>query len=1518
MFVTERRKLQLDSGPRMKRVHSIASTSSPREQFASENSDEEHADEMNCTNVGDSDDHEATEHPAKRACHEIKVKPVSNHVADDFLRIVSETQRLLIENGYSEMKHPPIESVERMASIGNGKSCPTPVEQALIRISRNKTKRAQNSYNTPSYFGSRGMSLQVAISSILSNHANNAAFSTKGRKTQSASQQTTRFQTGGISPAQFSQQVTTAMVLGLSPAFCNAEGVLTSDPQTSFRMDYSHFERVASLPAGSMFVHVAGSSFFCEDMPRCVASSNVVENMKHIAADELSMSVISLVMRPRTHHIKLTCERLVGNCHGYTIWFAWALLNYLYRDARARHILCEYGITEFDVAVASSMLEYGRGSVSNKVRRDEPSARELELLNRLMDTGAVSRVDDAWNPQQSCMASIPSDSSFQDVSVAMKCQRSRVLSKKCRRAPASRITGEYDENACAMIEFVHCAWLARNPFMRLLATELVSLCEDAARKTLEWQLAAIDLDYKTVVDGSPANSIARRVLSLSERAARNIQAAVMDVCMQPAQCSPVIVRWKNVFESTTRVGIARSYAAFGLANPFEDRNDKDTAVGNERPCARVIMVCQTPPEVVRPSAQTSWISWVDATQSTKRSTAYKHPVCGLTEAIKHINLYNMSSEYQTAGPAIRERVLSGRRAHIESLSEVAMPMSISGMTRSVLGFKLRAIVNPAVLEAAQKLGRRMQVFATASASSTLQRESKVPRGTSPSIQPESIAVLECSDAKDPLHMPATTPSSPIAVGLLFQESFRTMMSLMSQKHFSMTSMRTCVDTAAESRGALSNSTDLSNVPTALLAVQDFEFAPIQGATPIPRAIGPAGSLCDEVQASMTITVAGDCVVPLCKAIDMLLATQVDAQAVRNVRALILFGLNQCITFGAYSQSASETESGTSIMRTSKITDPDNNRAGFFTLSQVYVSGNANVHRLFCTSAWCGVYGASYATGAIASPGRNCTNIVSDRRLTASLYTNQEQVDSMTHRAAQTMFVRDSSTLKFAKIPYELRGIPRNVIPGVHTICNSLHDSFEQVRSITGTSDRDTVMSLQVLPLSPWSEAVPALCSEPSWFDYRKRTSGLFPKLHSHRPDATPKELSILKDKFFDGGRLRMTTDTDNIFETIYENMQSCFAVASAVGHIARTVHCIATAHQPNYELREALQSLRVTGNAFFELGASPKPYPLQAALFCDACVLVTMMYPGEFEIGNTLVPKFHEKSSRACLSGECSTAASVARRAGSNLSPDDVSKAKHAWMRLSAEQNSAWEAFCDFVCAATLESDVFDLTLERRAEISRIAARFVRSAWYTHSADGTTPPNEAFPTHGKASPAHITVQDALEVYVDRPEALQPNRRRQRGGIVGVKTGAVQQLTTLLAAAAMRGSGAEKVRVQHALNEGGMLKRLSSCAIVATGRKGASPVGSENDELAFGTFENKKKAARLQMKAWLFNNEVIFEATRHLVMPKYQNTAQMRGDAVEYTKRRHLKATWDAQMPRMISTEEKRANMALMEAVLRSA
>ena len=305
----------------------------------------------------------------------------------------------------------------------------------------------------------------------------------------------------------------------------------------------------------------------------------------------------------------------------------------------------------------------------------------------------------------------------------------------------------------------------------------------------------------------------------------------------------------------------------------------------------------------------------------------------------------------------------------------------------------------------------------------------------------------------------------------------------------------------------------------------------------------------------------------------------------------------------------------------------------------------------------------------------------------------------------------------------------------------------------------------------------------------------------------------------------------------------------------------------------------------------------------------------KFGVGDLLIPKFHEKSSQACLVGKCNHANAVLEFNKEFVNAEDMEYANRLWNKLRDVDVGPWNAFCDFVMCVAEDSCRFNLTLEDRRRISQVNERFVRSAWYMHSADGVTLPTNAFPTAGRTSPSHVTAGDAMGVYVDRPEAVEPNRRLQRGAIVGVKIGGIQQVLTLLNAAHMRGPGAKGIRVQHSLNEGGMLQRVSSCAVFATGRKGASPVGSENDEGAFGTFAAKKAQAQRQMNAWLINNDLLFEATRFLCTPKNSTTKLMRGDYHAYKNRIEIKAQWDSQAPRRVSCEEKQAAEAIKKAVM---
>lgn len=1458
-----------------------------------EDEEEEYGEEDAFSESGD------VEPLAKRVCHAIKVPKPGKFVADDFLKKTAEMTQTFKNNGYTEMNIPQAPSKER-SNLGSSKITSNAHAQRILRILRNKWKRHISMFAVPTFVSSSGIPAHCHITTIFRDHANHTYFPQKRTPKEGAAQQTTRFQTGGVCSTQIAQQITTNITLGMVSLYYEGTAIF-SDPQSSHINCNNNVESLRRMPEGSHSIHSCAVDWFCEDMPRCVGVSNFVESMKRLASDELQYGIVSSATRPSTQHLKLTCEKLCSEPTGFCVWFSWALMIHIYRDPRSRILLCKYSINEFDIAFASAMLEYGRGSVSNKSRRDESNSIETEMLSKLTESGAVSGVEHAWNPESTLVNEAPVDANLRTISLAVSHQRNKALSKKCRRSSA-RFAGDGDDNTFAMLEFVHCASLSNNPFMLHLAADEECDSVSASQDILRWQLEQLKLDYERLISSSAPNSMERRMKSDSERAAIDTGRSVYDISIQTSEYSPVFVLWQNSADLRLRVGVARSRAAFGMSHPSSQRKrDAISPLSN----SRMLLACRVPPSSTTPDPHTkSCVLWVDAVQTTKRNTFYDAPIAGVSEALQ--NFINLSEKKNSECGGTVARAISNTQSHIERVSNNPLTLPISGITRSVIVFECKLLVHADVAKIASDSGSKMSELAK-----NAQKVSSVTSDFRTAIVPESLqcAPLPCANT------PPTTPANQFTVGLVLQELYRVSMSLTPQRHYPMTSMRLSVESKIEANHCNSQSTDLSQLPNELLAVQDFEFSAI-GTKPTPVAVGPSGALCYQVDMKATLTVVGDSATPLSKAIDVLIELEVTDEIIREIRALVFFGATQCATFGAYAQSAAEIEAGTNIMRTSKILDPDNNRCGFYTLAQAYVVGNANVSRLFATSAWHGVYGSGYSTGSIASPGRNCTNVTSDRRLTSVLFSDKQQIDNLTKRSVDTAFVRDSSDHTFARTPYEMRGIPRKVYAGVHSLANPLHSAFEDIRSILGIQDKDTVNSIQVLPISPWTEAVPALCSEPSWHSFRNKTQGLFHQWHSHRSDSTPNELSVLNTSFFRSMRVRATSERDNLYETIDENMSSCFVIASSIAELARVLSATRSSTKKRSNARGALVVLRKVGNLFFEKSTTAQPlFAAEAALFCDICVLISILYPLKFGIGNLLIPKFHERSSHACLAGKCINATTVLQFNNDSVSVEDLVYAKRIWNRLTDDCTGPWNALCDFVVCVAEDSCRFDLTLEDRRRIAEVNERFVRSAWFLHSNDGVDPPTNAFPTAGRASPAHVTPGDAMQVYVDRPEAVEPNRRLQRGAIVGVRVGGLQQILTLLNAAHMKGPATKTIRVQHALNEGGMLQRVSSCAIFATGRKGASPVSSENDEHAFGTLAAKKLQAQRQMQAWIINNELLFEATRFLTIPKEQNTSLMKGDHNTYKTHKETKATWDAQSPRRVSTEEIQAAAAMRKAVM---
>lgn len=151
----------------------------------------------------------------------------------------------------------------------------------------------------------------------------------------------------------------------------------------------------------------------------------------------------------------------------------------------------------------------------------------------------------------------------------------------------------------------------------------------------------------------------------------------------------------------------------------------------------------------------------------------------------------------------------------------------------------------------------------------------------------------------------------------------------------------------------------------------------------------------------------------------------------------------------------------------------------------------------------------------------------------------------------------------------------------------------------------------------------------------------------------------------------------------------------------------------------------------------------------------------------------------------------------------------------------------------------------------------MRSLWNVH---GT---GESSPFHCRGSPDAVTSGDILPVWIDRPSSADQRRQVQRGCPLGISFSSPCQILSLLTAA----STIPTVKVQWCRNEGNVLLRATCSALKAVASESkpsaklTSPVSSDSDIEAFGTFGAKLKQARLQQIAWRNNNELLFELVR---------------------------------------------------------
>ena len=1130
--------------------------------------------------------------------------------------------------------------------------------------------------------------------------------------------------------------------------------------------------------------------------------------------------------------------------------------------------------------------------------------------------------DEMGDDETASTASAPSSAdggavSLQTKATATRAMRSRLLSRKMRRGPhalvdaASSGTGGRSgrsggtEQPCPpakrvrytgafgvrSLEFLHLhfaqadcgalvtplvahecqGWessasktLIANCSLKHLVSECSASAVRAADRVLKWQLESLQADADLV--------------DLSRKAALHTRAKIGAFLMQNDDESPGVASWTCVAKPGDAprlcVGVGKRYTGHA---------------GSGRALA---MVCCSPAAYLS-SGDADWstpplhhktsVAWARHTMRSNNADADTQSVSEAVESLafsRAVATSTSSASSSCGAGGDRHRAVAAAARRADFAGTRVLPTFVSGLTRSVVTVAAKVLVNRATSRAARDICAAVRAHAASSASA---RSGAVSAASAACQRAEGVDGVHRRTFDD-VKTPPTTPGNVFSVGMHMSECARFSWSQMHAKQSPL------IAPLAPLSAVQAGGEDLVNPsqrPWVLLHPLDVRFEK-RSREPVRTVFTERDELVlDEVPLAASVTVCGENATPVPSALRGIASRLLSVAAVaktdpaaasllRQWRSVLFMSGVQCSTLNAFANAVSAREANTCIDGTSKIHNPDNHRNGFFTPFQAFVVGHCNVPKMFANTSWHGAYGASYDCGAVASVGNAGKHFVSDGRLPVkAIVMGQSQVDALCARlggmTAVPSVVRDDErsggkpSRFYEATPTETWGMPRYLLPGVHTALRGLSAAFRTLRRISGLSDEsDTVSSIQVLPFSPFTEAVPPVTVQGAWRGFRDRY-----RPHGgwsmHRTDSTLEEASVLSGSpLFASARVKMTQAADNIFETIDANAASVFVLATQIGFVAKLLHALRSGKADEDcdvgDVGEAMDTLRDVCDLVHETGpsgaagssATAELTAIEAILAFDALVLLNACAPLEFRVGEKVLLDAYAIAPSAAMRGTAS------RLRDLPCEPSAKAKAVRYW----AGTKRIWAETTALVAMLHRHACTFDNSLEDLKRCSATLEAWVRSLWKLHSDDGVGAPASWSPFHRCASPEQITAEHINCVFVDRPGTPNPLRRKQRGAAFGLSNSAPNQILTLLTASFL-----PNVAVNHARNEGNICLR-ATCSALKRGEcgevpslKSTSPVNSENDGEAYGDFSAKEAQARRQHRAWATNNALLFEACK---------------------------------------------------------
>ena len=326
---------------------------------------------------------------------------------------------------------------------------------------------------------------------------------------------------------------------------------------------------------------------------------------------------------------------------------------------------------------------------------------------------------------------------------------------------------------------------------------------------------------------------------------------------------------------------------------------------------------------------------------------------------------------------------------------------------------------------------------------------------------------------------------------------------------------------------------------------------------------------------------------------------------------------------------------------------------------------------------------------------------------------------------------------YTEAPVTARGVPHNITPGIHSCCDQYLEAIETLRKHAGREDAPTVDSFTCLSFSPWSQALAPVIEATADLSMRLcvRDTGLLSVQSgkAYLPDSTPEEEALVREPLF--RRPCQASVSDNPFATSYEHVDSFFNLANSLVLVAR---CVA---MESVDLRGPRPPTQYLMEQIENWVNGTYGCVISCTAFCaDACLMLSLMYPQTFGVGEcTVLPAWAEAVAAVQRRLKEQEEAGIPQDGclfeRLDLPDELVEQGRTWWQAFVRDKNAVWRngPLGELLDLLHEHNGSHDVSRERYAQVRDCLERSVQAAWLVASPDGTTPPPAGHPASEASS-----------------------------------------------------------------------------------------------------------------------------------------------------------------------------------------